>query len=84
MFGILSWIVFGLIVSAIAKRVMPGRNLGGFIVTILLSIAGAALDGFLGRTAGWYGAEGPAGFLLFFGSAILLLWLYRLFLARRA
>ena len=84
MFGILGWIVFGLIVGAIAKLVMPGRDPGGFIITILLGIAGAVLGGFLGRAAGWYGPEDPAGFFLSLLGAILLLWLYRLFLVRRA
>ena len=84
MFGILGWIVFGLIVGAIAKLVMPGRDPGGFIITILLGIAGAVLGGFLGRAAGWYGPEDPAGFFLSLRGAILLLWLYRLFLVRRA
>ena len=51
MFGILGWIVFGLIVGIIAKLVMPGRDPGGFIVTALLGIAGALLGGFIGRFA---------------------------------
>ena len=54
MLGILGWIVFGLIVGALAKLVMPGRDPGGMIVTILLGIAGAVLGGFLGRWLGWY------------------------------
>ena len=47
--GILGWIVFGLVVGAIAKLLMPGRDPGGFIVTMLLGIAGALLGGFVGR-----------------------------------
>jgi uncharacterized membrane protein YeaQ/YmgE (transglycosylase-associated protein family) len=84
MFGLLGWIIFGLIVGALAKFVMPGRDPGGFIVTILLGIAGAVLGGFLGRAAGWYGPEDVAGFIMSFLGAILLLWLYRLLVARRA
>ena len=52
MFGVLGWIVFGLIVGIIAKLVMPGRDPGGFVVTALLGIAGAVLGGLVGRLAG--------------------------------
>ena len=51
MFGVIGWIIFGVIVGAIAKLLMPGRDPGGFIVTMLLGIAGAVLGGFLGRSA---------------------------------
>ena len=54
MFGILGWIVFGLVVGAIAKLLMPGRDPGGFIVTILLGIVGAVLGGWMGRVMGLY------------------------------
>ena len=50
--GILTWILFGLVVGIIAKLLMPGRDPGGFIVTILLGIAGALLGGFIGRAMG--------------------------------
>ena len=50
--GILSWILFGLVVGVIAKLLMPGRDPGGFIVTILLGIAGALVGGFIGRAMG--------------------------------
>src|SRR4026208_2193388 len=61
MFAILSWIVFGLVIGIIAKLLMPGRDPGGFIVTILLGVAGALLGGFLGRALGWRPAGGAAG-----------------------
>ena len=57
MFGILGWIVFGLIVGVIAKLLMPGRDGGGMIVTILLGIAGSVVGGFLGQATGMYGRE---------------------------
>ena len=57
--GILGWILFGLIAGVIAKLIMPGRDPGGFIVTILLGIAGAVIGGFVGRAMGFYG-EGEA------------------------
>jgi len=82
--GVLSWIVFGLIVGAIAKLLMPGRDPGGFIVTILLGIVGALLGGFLGRSLGWYQAEQGAGYLMSIAGAIIILALYRMLFVRRA
>jgi len=81
--GILGWILFGLIVGALAKLVMPGRDPGGIIVTMLLGIAGAVLGGFAGRALGFYGDNETAGFLMSFIGAVLLLALYRMF-ARRS
>ena len=84
MIGVLGWIVFGLIVGIIAKLVMPGRDPGGFIITILLGIAGALIGGYIGRVAGWYGPNDNAGFLMSVLGAIILLALYRMvFGARR-
>jgi uncharacterized membrane protein YeaQ/YmgE (transglycosylase-associated protein family) len=83
MLGVLGWIIFGLIVGAIAKLVMPGRDPGGIIVTMLLGIAGAVVGGFLGRTLGWYGPGDAAGFLMSFLGAVLLLWVYRMMVSRR-
>jgi uncharacterized membrane protein YeaQ/YmgE (transglycosylase-associated protein family) len=76
--GILSWIVFGLIVGALAKLVMPGRDPGGIIVTMLIGIVGAVLGGFLGRALGLYATNEPVGFFMAFLGAIVLLMLYRL------
>jgi len=76
--GIIGWIIFGLIVGAVAKLLMPGRDPGGWIVTILLGIAGALVGGFLGRAAGWYGPNDAAGFLMSLLGAIVLLFLYRM------
>ena len=83
MVGVLGWIVFGLVVGIIAKLLMPGRDPGGFIVTILLGIAGALLGGFVGRSLGWYGENEPAGFLMSLVGAIVLLFLYRVLVGRR-
>ena len=83
MFGLLGWILFGAIVGAIAKLLMPGRDPGGFIVTMLLGIAGALMGGFIGRALGWYGPNDGAGFFMSLFGAILLLWLYRMFAVRR-
>lgn len=81
--GILSWIVFGLVVGIIAKLVTPGRDPGGFIVTMLLGIAGALLGGFVGRAMGFYGPNEAAGWLMSIAGAILLLVIYRLVARRR-
>ena len=77
-------LIIGLIVGAIAKLIMPGKDPGGIIVTMLIGIAGALLAGFLGRTLGWYGEGDAAGFIASVVGAILLLLLYRLFAGRRA
>jgi uncharacterized membrane protein YeaQ/YmgE (transglycosylase-associated protein family) len=83
MFGILGWIVFGLIVGAVAKLLMPGRDPGGFIVTTLLGIAGALIGGFIGRALGLYGPEDPAGFVMALIGAVVLLVAYRMVAGRR-
>jgi uncharacterized membrane protein YeaQ/YmgE (transglycosylase-associated protein family) len=80
---ILGWILFGLVVGAIAKLLMPGRDPGGIIITMLLGIAGAVLGGFAGRAMGLYGENEPAGFLMSLVGAVVLLFLYRMF-ARRS
>ena len=80
---ILSWIVFGIVIGFIAKLLMPGRDPGGFIVTMLLGIAGALVGGFIGRAMGFYGPNQTAGWLMSIGGAILLLVLYRLVARRR-
>lgn len=78
--GILSWILMGLIVGVVAKLLMPGRDPGGFIITILLGIAGAIVGGFI---ASLFGLGSAAAFtfhtfLVALGGAVLLLVLYRL------
>lgn len=80
---ILSWIVFGLVVGIIAKLLMPGRDPGGFIVTMLLGIAGALVGGFIGRAMGFYGPNQGAGWLMSILGAIVLLALYRMLVRRR-
>jgi uncharacterized membrane protein YeaQ/YmgE (transglycosylase-associated protein family) len=81
--GILSWILFGLVVGVIAKLLMPGRDPGGFIVTILLGIAGALIGGFVGRAMGFYGESQGAGWIMSILGAIVLLALYRMMARRR-
>jgi uncharacterized membrane protein YeaQ/YmgE (transglycosylase-associated protein family) len=81
--SVLAWIVFGLVVGALAKLLMPGRDPGGIIVTMLLGIAGALLGGFMGRALGLYRQGEAAGFLMSILGAIVLLALYRLTVGRR-
>ena len=84
MFGILGWILFGLIAGVIAKVLMPGKDPGGFIVTILLGIAGAVFGGFVGQAMGLYGEGQGAGMIMSILGAILLLFLYRMVVGRKA
>lgn len=81
--GILGWILFGLVIGALAKLVMPGKDPGGFIVTILLGIVGALIGGFLGRALGLYNEGEPAGFVGALVGAIVVLLLYRMASGRR-
>ena len=76
----LLWIIFGLIVGALAKFIMPGKDPGGIIVTILIGIAGSFAGGFLGSLVGIGGAKvfDIWGILVSTGGAILLLIIYRL------
>ncbi|OEU63651.1 MAG: hypothetical protein BA870_06620 [Desulfuromonadales bacterium C00003094] len=78
--GILTWIIMGLIVGVVAKFVLPGKDPGGFIVTILLGIGGAFVGGFLGNMIGLGTVSGfnIGSFVLATGGAILLLIVYRM------
>ena len=73
----LMMLIVGLLVGAIAKLLMPGRDPGGIVITILLGIAGSLVAGFLGRSLGWYAEGAPVGFVASVVGAILLLLLYR-------
>jgi uncharacterized membrane protein YeaQ/YmgE (transglycosylase-associated protein family) len=82
MFGIVGWIVFGVIVGVIAKLLMPGRDPGGFIITTLLGIAGAVIGGFIGRAMGLYGENDAAGLFMSILGAVVLLFGYRMIAGR--
>jgi uncharacterized membrane protein YeaQ/YmgE (transglycosylase-associated protein family) len=75
---LLGWVFLGLIAGALAKFIMPGRDPGGCVVTMLLGIVGALLAGFLGRLAGFYREGQGAGFIAATFGAILILIAYRL------
>ncbi len=83
MFHLIWILLIGLIVGALAKLIMPGRDPGGIVVTILLGIAGSVVGGFLGRLAGLYGPDEGAGFIVSILGAIALLALYRLLIKNR-
>ena len=77
-------IIAGLIVGALAKLVMPGRDPGGIIITIILGIGGALLGTFLGRSLGFYAGNEGAGIIMSILGAIVLLAIYRAMKGRRA
>jgi uncharacterized membrane protein YeaQ/YmgE (transglycosylase-associated protein family) len=84
MMQILGWIIFGLLAGIVAKLLMPGKDPGGFIITILLGIAGSLIGGFVGTKLLGVGDGGFAGFVLAVLGAMLLLLLYRLLKGRTA
>ncbi|HKD85412.1 MAG TPA: GlsB/YeaQ/YmgE family stress response membrane protein [Terriglobales bacterium] len=71
--------LIGLVIGVVAKLIMPGKDPGGIIVTMLLGIAGSLLAGWLGRVVGWYHEGQSAGFIMSVVGAIILLIIYRLF-----
>lgn len=77
-FGVLGWIIFGLVAGVIAKLIMPGKDPGGFAITILLGIAGALVGGFVGRAMGLYSEGEAAGLIMSVIGAIILLGIYRM------
>ncbi|MGZ4967026.1 MAG: GlsB/YeaQ/YmgE family stress response membrane protein [Chthoniobacterales bacterium] len=82
--GILVICLIGLVVGAIAKLLMPGRDPGGCIVTMLLGIAGAWLGSFLGQAAGIYPQSGFGRFIAALIGAMILLLIYRLIFGKRS
>jgi uncharacterized membrane protein YeaQ/YmgE (transglycosylase-associated protein family) len=83
--AILSWIVFGIVIGIIAKLLMPGKDPGGIIVTMLLGIAGSLIGGFIGRafTGSSPGQSAGAGYIMSIIGAIILLAIYRMMVRRR-
>lgn len=82
--GIIGWIIIGAVAGILGKWIMPGKDPGGFIVTILLGIAGALLAGFIGQAVGFYNAGEGAGWIGATVGAIVLLGLYRMLKGRTA
>lgn len=82
-YGILTWILIGAFGGGIAKLLMPGKDPGGCIVTILLGIAGALLAGFIGQAVGWYRPGQAGGYIAAVLGAFVILFVYRLVAGRR-
>jgi uncharacterized membrane protein YeaQ/YmgE (transglycosylase-associated protein family) len=77
-------LIIGLVIGALAKLVMPGRDGGGMLITMLLGVAGSVVANLIGHAAGWYGTNESAGFLASILGAIVLLAIYRFATNRRA
>ena len=77
-------LIIGLIVGAVAKLLMPGKDPGGFIITMILGVIGAALAGWIGGAIGFYRPGEPVGFIASVLGAMLILWIYRMAVVRKA
>ena len=84
MFALIWEILIGLVVGALAKLFMPGKDPGGILVTIIIGIAGSIGATFLGQLVGWYKQGQSAGFIMSILGAVLILWIYRLIKRRAA
>jgi uncharacterized membrane protein YeaQ/YmgE (transglycosylase-associated protein family) len=84
MLSILWEAIIGLIIGAVAKFIMPGKDPGGIIITMLLGVAGSLLATFIGSHLGWYKEGQSAGFIMSVLGAILLLAIYRMFKGKAA
>jgi uncharacterized membrane protein YeaQ/YmgE (transglycosylase-associated protein family) len=82
-YSFLEWILIGAVAGVLAKVIMPGRDPGGCIVTILLGIGGALVAGFIGNAVGWYSRGQAGGYIAAILGAILILFVYRLLMRRR-
>ena len=81
--GIIWTILIGFVIGVVAKFLMPGRDPGGFIITVLIGIAGSIVAGYLGGALGWYTVGEPAGFIASVIGAMILLFGYRMVAGRR-
>lgn len=83
MFGWIWTALIGIVIGALAKMIMPGKDAGGIFITMLIGIAGSFVATFVGRTIGWYGEGDKAGFVMSVAGAVVLLWIYREFFAAK-
>lgn len=81
---ILWMLIIGLVIGALAKLIMPGKDPGGILITMVIGVAGSLIAGFLGRSLGWYAEGESAGFLASIIGAVILLAGYRAVVGRRA
>jgi uncharacterized membrane protein YeaQ/YmgE (transglycosylase-associated protein family) len=84
MFGIIGWLLFGLLVGVVAKILVPGRDPGGAVLTVILGMVGALVGGGMGRFFGFYGPNEPAGFIMAVSGAVILLFGYRFIAGKTA
>lgn len=77
MFALLWELIIGLVVGAVAKLLMPGKDPGGIWITMIIGIAGSILATYIGQAIGWYQAGQGAGFIMSVVGAIVLLLIYR-------
>ncbi|MBX3160170.1 MAG: GlsB/YeaQ/YmgE family stress response membrane protein [Deltaproteobacteria bacterium] len=80
---ILWMLIIGLVVGAIAKLIMPGKDPGGILITMLIGVAGSLIAGLIGRSLGWYQQGESAGFIASIVGSLILLGIYRLAVGRR-
>lgn len=81
--SIIWMLIIGLVAGALAKLIMPGKDPGGILITMLIGVAGALIAGFLGRALGWYTEGEGAGFIASVIGAVILLAGYRMIVGRR-
>jgi uncharacterized membrane protein YeaQ/YmgE (transglycosylase-associated protein family) len=82
--SVLLFLLFGLIVGAIARFIVPGREPGGWVISMILGVMGSFLGGFIGRSLGWYRDGEPAGFVMSLLGAVILVAIYHALTRRRA
>ena len=82
MLGLLWAVIVGLVVGGLAKLIMPGKDPGGILITILIGIAGSLVANVIGSALGLYGPGEAPGFIMSVIGAILLLWVYRMYKSR--
>jgi uncharacterized membrane protein YeaQ/YmgE (transglycosylase-associated protein family) len=80
---VIAFLLFGLIVGALARLIVPGKEPGGWVISMLLGIGGALLGGFVGRAVGLYRANQGAGFVMALLGAILLVFIYHALAVRK-
>ena len=81
--SIIVTLIIGLLAGAVAKFLMPGRDFGGFFITMALGVVGAFLATWLGQKLGWYGPGESAGFIGAVVGSLIILAIYRVFVGRR-
>jgi len=82
--SVILFLIFGLIVGALARLIVPGREPGGWVISMILGVLGSFLGGFLGRALGWYREGEPAGFVVSLLGAVILVVVYHAITRRRA